>query len=777
MSLFSHWGFKLAGSRRSSKSHRPAGVSRRSFHLGVERLESRRMLAITTTFAAGVLTFTGDAANDSLVTALNGNTVTYIANGGPQTVQPGVTSVVYNGGGGTNTISVQDTAGNSTLTVNGNLVNYSNAATPVLPVNLVAGTVQSVQAFDNSTLGHDTINVQATAIPTTIGYLHGVGSDTYNVASDAPANAGLLSAITSPLTVNSGAGTNTLNVSDASGLAPDTVVVTSSTITGFAPATINYTQAVGGTLGLVLTGPNAVTGSSFTVTSTLGAGNPVTLNGGFSGGTAFNIGSTAAANNGQLNSITAAITVNGGLGFGNTLEVNDHGSIGAFNYDVTPTAVTTDTSTPRPFAGVSYSGISGLQIDATGQPNTFFVTPSVNTTYQLNAYGPTAFPPAAPLPVGSRDIISINLVGAIGTTLTPANRVPGNSYNGSYTFSNLQAVNFTDVEQFTNQPVPAGLLPIIAYGPDAGVNSQPLVKVVSAATGALISEFMAFEPTFMNGVSVAVGFFDGTGQPEIAVAPGRGHSPTVKVFDVFGDLLFQFQAYASNFVNGVNVAAGNVENLHLGTNEIDDLVTSPTYGVADVRVFHNQFLSAPANPMTLYREFNPFGTSFIGGASVAAADMNGDGKADVIVGSGAGMVPTIDVYNVATTTTTKTPIRVIHPFATTFRGGVNVSALAAGVGNPTPLIVASQGNSGTSQVQVYNGSTGALNTSYTAYTGQGSNTAVRTTLRVVGGVVQIFTAQASDGRSQTIREFNLTTHALIDFIIETDPIYGGILLG
>ena len=133
---------------------------------------------------------------------------------------------------------------------------------------------------------------------------------------------------------------------------------------------------------------------------------------------------------------------------------------------------------------------------------------------------------------------------------------------------------------------------------------------------------------------MATGYFDGTGQQEIAVAPGRGHTPTVKVFDLFGDLIFQFQAYASNFTGGINVAAGNVEGLTSGGHELDDIVTAPTYGVADIRVFHNQFPANPAMPVTLFREFNPFGTSFIGGATVAAADMTGDGKADIIVGSG-----------------------------------------------------------------------------------------------------------------------------------------------
>ena len=101
-----------------------------------------------------------------------------------------VNSIVFNGAGGSTAISIQDTAGNSTLTVNGNTVSYSNASTAVIPIALSG--VTSMQAADNSSAGHDTINVQATTVATTIGYLHGVGDDTYNVASDAPTNQGIV---------------------------------------------------------------------------------------------------------------------------------------------------------------------------------------------------------------------------------------------------------------------------------------------------------------------------------------------------------------------------------------------------------------------------------------------------------------------------------------------------------------------------------------------------------------------------------------------------------
>jgi FG-GAP repeat protein len=665
------------------------------------------------------------------------------------------------------------------------LIQYSSAAGGHLDVLLFASNVApttftvgstlgagTTLELDGGTSGNDTFNIQGAAADT-VTVNAGFGKNNIvNVSSDAPANTGDLSQIssTTQLTVTTGGPSNSLVVSDVGDAGSPTIGLTSTQITGLTALPIAYAK-LGGSLAISLLGANAQP-TTFNVTSTLsGLGNNILLVGGNAGGNLFNIGSDSVANNGQLNSIGAAITVNGGAGFGNLLEVDDHGSTGAFSYIVSPTAVITDFITPRPFGGVIYSNIQNLQLDATEQKNKFTVTPSTTTTYQLNAYGPIS-PPAA---VSQGDAIALNVATGVATLTQTANPPGSNSFDGQYTFSDGHLpVSFTSIENFP------GSGPILAYGADASVSGQPLVKVVASGTTTVVSTFLAYEANYHGGVRVAVGYFDNSGQQEIATAPGAGHAPLIKVFDAHGTLLYQFMAYASSVNTGLNIAAGNIEKLSAGANELDDIVTVPSRGVSEVRVF-NQISTHPVGVtppplITPLRKFTVWGASFIGGSSVAVADLTGDGRADVIVGSGSGMAPTIEAFNVQFAAASYTPFRTIHPFTSTFRGGVNVSAISAGTGVATPEIIASQGSGGTSLVQMFNGASGALQKSFSPFAGQGSNAPVRTTAKVINGKLVIYASELVHGNTTSIRQIDPGSGAIVDYIFETDPNFLGIFL-
>src|SRR5262249_14296325 len=75
--------------------------------------------------------------------------------------------------------------------------------------------------------------------------IDGGGSDTFNVSSNAPSNSGNLSGIEGTLTLVGGAGAaNRLIVSDLGGTASKSnIVLTSGSITGFAPAAIYYSAS------------------------------------------------------------------------------------------------------------------------------------------------------------------------------------------------------------------------------------------------------------------------------------------------------------------------------------------------------------------------------------------------------------------------------------------------------------------------------------------------------------------------------------------------------
>src|SRR5262249_52490633 len=147
----------------------------------------------------------------------------------------------------------QVAAGLVTVTVNGGA---GNDTFLVQAVPAAAATLTTVTL--NGDDGDDTFNVRATPAGATTVVNGGAGNDAVNVSSDAPTNNGNLNAVAGTLTVDVGAGANTMVVSDFGGATPNAnVVLTATQITGFAgPAdatTINY-AATGGTLALTLRG-------------------------------------------------------------------------------------------------------------------------------------------------------------------------------------------------------------------------------------------------------------------------------------------------------------------------------------------------------------------------------------------------------------------------------------------------------------------------------------------------------------------------------------------
>jgi hypothetical protein len=134
----------------------------------------------------------------------------------------------------------------------------------------------------------------------------------------------------------------------------------------------------------------------------------------------------------------------------------------------------------------------------------------------------------------------------------------------------------------------------------------------------------------------------------------------------------------------------------------DDIITTTATGTGRLRVFDGltgkRFTSGP-----FAGELAIFDGTTDKGAFVAAGDLTGDGRADIIIGSalGGGKVRVFDGVT-GTALTFKTGSTFLQPFGKTFKGGVRV---AAGDLNGDGLrdLVIGQNYYGT-QVQAYDGS-------------------------------------------------------------------------
>jgi hypothetical protein len=189
---------------------------------------------------------------------------------------------------------------------------------------------------------------------------------------------------------------------------------------------------------------------------------------------------------------------------------------------------------------------------------------------------------------------------------------------------------------------------VAAAGPGGG----PHVKVFRT-DGTLLRSFFAYGSTFGGGVFVAAGDLDGDGQADIVTGAGSGGGPHVKVFR--GPNLVEsrsFFAYAATFSGGVSVAVGGGR-----------LVTGAGAGGGPhVKVYDG---SSGAE----LRSFLAFNATFRGGVFVAAGDVDGNGQADVIVGVGGGGPPEVRVFTPAGTVAND-----FMAYATAFSGGVRVAA-------------------------------------------------------------------------------------------------------
>ena len=224
----------------------------------------------------------------------------------------------------------------------------------------------------------------------------------------------------------------------------------------------------------------------------------------------------------------------------------------------------------------------------------------------------------------------------------------------------------------------------LVTGTGAGV--APHVLVLDGNTLAVISSFYAYAEQFLGGVRVAAGDVDGNGKAEVVTGTGPGSAPNVCVFNgTTGATQQSFYAYAPEYLGGINVAAGDVT----GDGKAD-IITGSGVGVSPHVVV---FDSATAQALYSFYAYLP---QFKGGVNVGAGDVDGDGKADILTGAGPGGDPHVKVFSGADGSQKQS----FDAFATGFNGGVSVASADLNQDGKADIIAGTQTQS--AQVKAFN---------------------------------------------------------------------------
>jgi hypothetical protein len=174
----------------------------------------------------------------------------------------------------------------------------------------------------------------------------------------------------------------------------------------------------------------------------------------------------------------------------------------------------------------------------------------------------------------------------------------------------------------------------VITGPGNG--GGPVIRIWDGATGALVNQFNAYDPNFRGGAFVAAARIDSDSVADVVTGAGPGGGPHVKVFiGATSTVLSQFLAYDPSFTGGVSVAALNATAFVPGT----VITGAGPGGGPHVRAF-NGLGGGPTGV-----SFFAYDASFTGGVYVAAGDLNGSGQTQIITGPGSGSLPQVRIFD------------------------------------------------------------------------------------------------------------------------------------
>lgn len=568
------------------------------------------------------------------------------------------------------------------------------------------------------------------------------------------------------------------------------------------------------------------------------------------------VGDSLSSLSGDLDRIQSRLTIVGGTDDGgspssrDSVVVSDRGKAIDFDYQVTGQGISDfvkkGTVARRTFAGVLYDPtIEYVSLDGTDRDNRFNVFPSSSAELKINGN----LPLAKDCPPGQKDYLWLSLDSTAGgggrpvldQKITFTSIVDGRQEAGFWAFSSgHQLVGFNSIERFnfldkltvsgdaawnpssgvgvsspvinsgysnlvTNftssdlapfspnefpSPVVVGkdmlsnlLLPsdvnfdgnvspldalvVINYlnrntGGSSGSGSSGFLDVnndgnISPLDALLVINTLngSARPSMtFGGVRTSVADLNCDGVDEVIAVSGANHIPTLLVFNgVTGQLMGSPQPLTTITDNfGTNIAAGDID----GDGKVE-IITSSDRGPGTYSIWRweNGLITKIADRTVT------FSTGYLGGVRVATGDLNGDGNSEIIVGSGTGADASVRAFD--SNGVQLSSFLVAPSFG---RGGVYVATGDYNGDGRSDLFVSS-GRRGNAQIQVFDGVAslgGSIASSRlisSAYTGLDAIAPISISLKDSDGdeEKELYSSQLSDGRSDQLKKWEFSEAA------------------
>jgi hypothetical protein len=272
-----------------------------------------------------------------------------------------------------------------------------------------------------------------------------------------------------------------------------------------------------------------------------------------------------------------------------------------------------------------------------------------------------------PPTVAPGDTLNVDVTGVANANRIIASTGPGESKSGTVTAAGRQPIDFVGIETLTpDLPPSTVLLGSDSFAVGADAGGGPAVRLFDN-TQAELASLNVFDLSFTGGVRVAAADFNGDGTEDMVVGTGPGIATQVRILDGKTKAeLFTINPFEASFTGGVFVAAGDVT----GDGKADLVITPDEGGGPRVRIFNGTDFKQVAD------FFGIEDPDFRGGARAAVADVTGDGVGDLLVAAGFGGGPRIAVFDgtsLGTATPTK-PFGDFFVFEDTLRNGVFIAS-------------------------------------------------------------------------------------------------------